>query len=95
MANDVTWALSHTQIGVEVIATFAFALSGVIEGARKRLDAEDICVVAGLAVFGGARLAAADTATALRVVAVLLDWRLPAWQVNAASSDEADGPPRH
>jgi uncharacterized membrane protein YeiH len=53
MANTVPWALSHTQIAVEVVATIAFALSGVIEGARKRLDAVGICVVAGLAAFGG------------------------------------------
>lgn len=49
----ITWVLSHTQIAVEVAATVAFALSGVIEGARKRLDAVGICVVAGLAAFGG------------------------------------------
>ena len=53
MANTVPWALSHAQIAVEVVATIAFALSGVIEGARKRLDAVGICVVAGLAAFGG------------------------------------------
>ena len=53
MADTVTWALSHTQTAVEAIATVAFALSGVIEGARKRLDAVGICVVAGLAAFGG------------------------------------------
>ena len=53
MTNTVPWALSHTQIVVEVVATTAFALSGVIEGARKRLDAVGICVVAGLAAFGG------------------------------------------
>lgn len=35
------------------MATIAFALSGVIEGARKRLYALGICVVAGLAAFGG------------------------------------------
>jgi uncharacterized membrane protein YeiH len=35
------------------VATVAFALSGVIEGARKRLDAVGICMVAGLAAFGG------------------------------------------
>ncbi len=51
--HTVTWALSHMQITVEVVATVAFALSGVIEGARKRLDAVGICVVAGLAAFGG------------------------------------------
>lgn len=53
MATTVPWALSQTQIAVEVVATIAFALSGVIEGARKRLDAVGICVVAGLAAFGG------------------------------------------
>jgi len=53
MPNTVPWALSHTQVAVEVVATIAFALSGVIEGARKRLDAVGICVVAGLAAFGG------------------------------------------
>ena len=42
MANSVPWALSQTQIAVEVVATIAFALSGVIEGARKRLDAVGI-----------------------------------------------------
>lgn len=45
--------LTHTQGVVEAVATIAFALSGVIEGARKRLDAVGICVVAGLAAFGG------------------------------------------
>jgi hypothetical protein len=53
MSNHVPWALSHTQIAVEAVATLAFALSGVIEGARKRLDVVGICVVAGLAAFGG------------------------------------------
>lgn len=53
MSPAVPWALSQTQIAVEVVATVAFALSGVIEGARKRLDAVGICVVAGLAAFGG------------------------------------------
>src|SRR5205085_5996051 len=51
--NTVPWALSHTQTAVEAVGTIAFALSGVIEGARKRLDAVGICVVAGLAAFGG------------------------------------------
>ncbi|MGY0195212.1 trimeric intracellular cation channel family protein [Leptothrix sp. BB-4] len=50
------WALSQVQTAVEVVATVAFALSGVIEGARKRLDAVGICVVAGLSAFGGGTL---------------------------------------
>jgi uncharacterized membrane protein YeiH len=53
MNSAVPWALSHTQVAIEVVATLSFALSGVIEGARKKLDAVGICVVAGLAAFGG------------------------------------------
>ena len=52
-----TWlSLNATLYGVEIIATVAFALSGVIEGARRRLDAVGVCVVAGLAAFGGGTL---------------------------------------
>lgn len=47
------WLLVHARTAIELAATVAFALSGVIEGARKRLDAVGICVVAGLAAFGG------------------------------------------
>jgi uncharacterized membrane protein YeiH len=53
MAGSAPWVLSHVQVIAEAAATIAFALSGVIEGARKRLDAVGICVVAGLAAFGG------------------------------------------
>jgi len=41
---------------VEISATLAFALSGLLEAARKRLDAVGVCVVAGLAAFGGGTL---------------------------------------
>ena len=41
---------------IEALATVAFALSGLFEAARKRLDAVGICVVAGLAAFGGGTL---------------------------------------
>ena len=41
---------------VEWLATAAFALSGVLEAARKRLDAVGVCVVAFLAAFGGGTL---------------------------------------
>jgi uncharacterized membrane protein YeiH len=41
---------------VEAAATVAFALSGLLEAARKRLDAVGVCVVAGLAAFGGGTL---------------------------------------
>jgi len=41
---------------VEATATIAFALSGLLEAARKRLDVVGVCVVAGLAAFGGGTL---------------------------------------
>lgn len=41
---------------IEVMATLAFALSGVILGARKHLDAVGVVVVAFLAAFGGGTL---------------------------------------
>jgi uncharacterized membrane protein YeiH len=41
---------------IEAIATLAFALSGLLEAARKRLDAVGVCLVAGLAAFGGGTL---------------------------------------
>ncbi len=41
---------------LEVAATVAFALSGVILAARKRLDAVGVCVVAFVAAFGGGTL---------------------------------------
>jgi uncharacterized membrane protein YeiH len=48
--------LSLLQTVVEAGATLAFALSGLLEAARKRLDAVGVCVVAGLAAFGGGTL---------------------------------------
>lgn len=48
----LTWLLT----AIEATATLAFALSGLLEAARKRLDAVGVCVVAGLAAFGGGTL---------------------------------------
>lgn len=48
--------LSLLLTGVEATATLAFALSGLLEAARKRLDAVGVCLVAGLAAFGGGTL---------------------------------------
>lgn len=48
--------LSWLHTAVEAGATLAFALSGLLEAARKRLDAVGVCVVAGLAAFGGGTL---------------------------------------
>ncbi len=47
----VAW--SSLRVGIEAAATVAFALSGLIEAARKRLDAVGVSVVAFLAAFGG------------------------------------------
>lgn len=49
-------SLGGTLYLVEIIGTLAFALSGVIEAARRKLDAVGVCVVAGLAAFGGGTL---------------------------------------
>ena len=48
--------LTNTQMVIEIAATVAFALSGLIEAARKRLDAVGICMVTGLTAFGGGTL---------------------------------------
>ena len=53
ISSGAPWVLSQVQVVAEAAATVAFALSGVIEAARKRLDAVGICVVGGLAAFGG------------------------------------------
>ncbi len=49
-------SLAFTLTLVEAGATVAFALSGLLAAARKRLDAVGVCVVAGLAAFGGGTL---------------------------------------
>src|SRR5688500_20128879 len=48
--------LSLLQTAVEASATVAFAISGLLEAARKKLDAVGVCLVAGLAAFGGGTL---------------------------------------
>lgn len=48
--------LSNAQTAIEAAATVAFALSGLMAAARKRLDAVGVCVVAWLAAFGGGTL---------------------------------------
>ena len=53
-ADPVIW--THATTAVEVLATAAFALSGILEAARKRLDAVGVAVVAFLAAFGGGTL---------------------------------------
>ena len=48
--------LTTLQVVVESAATIAFAFSGILAAARKRLDAVGVCVVTGLAAFGGGTL---------------------------------------
>ena len=57
----MTWrpdatSLSVALTAIESLAVLAFALSGLVVAARKRLDAVGVCVVAGLAAFGGGTL---------------------------------------
>ena len=56
MATPAWWTLSNAQMAIETVATLAFAASGLIEAARKKLDAVGVVVVAGLAAFGGGTL---------------------------------------
>ncbi|MDM0012155.1 trimeric intracellular cation channel family protein [Variovorax sp. J22P168] len=49
-------SLSNAQIVIEIAATVAFAMSGLLEAARKRLDAIGVVMVAGLTAFGGGTL---------------------------------------
>jgi uncharacterized membrane protein YeiH len=53
---DTSWLLLNGTMMFEIIGTLAFALSGLIEAARKRLDLVGMAMVAGLAAFGGGTL---------------------------------------
>jgi uncharacterized membrane protein YeiH len=53
---DTSWLLLNGTILFEIIGTLAFALSGLIEAARKRLDLVGMAMVSGLAAFGGGTL---------------------------------------
>lgn len=55
MQNVTLWG-ETLRLLVELSATAAFALSGILEGARKRLDAVGVVVVGFLAAFGGGTL---------------------------------------
>ena len=56
MANATPATLTFVLTLVESAATIAFALSGLLAAARKRFDAVGVCIVAGLAAFGGGTL---------------------------------------
>jgi len=44
------------ELLIEILATLAFAVSGLIAGLRKRLDAVGVCMVSGVTAFGGGTL---------------------------------------
>jgi uncharacterized membrane protein YeiH len=46
-------SIADILVIVEALAILAFATSGLLEAARKGLDAVGVCIVAGLAAFGG------------------------------------------
>ncbi len=48
--------ISWLHIAMEAAATLAFALSGLLEASRKKLDPVGVCIVTGLAAFGGGTL---------------------------------------
>ena len=54
--NTITSLGQQTLVLLELLATAAFALSGVIGAMRKRLDIVGVCVCGFLAAFGGGTL---------------------------------------
>lgn len=44
------------RLALEALATLAFAMSGLIEAARKQLDPVGVCVIAFVTAFGGGTL---------------------------------------
>lgn len=48
--------LETAQTVIEAAAILAFAASGVLEAARKKLDLVGVCMVVGLTAFGGGTL---------------------------------------
>ncbi|WP_439113744.1 trimeric intracellular cation channel family protein [Hydrogenophaga sp.] len=55
MQNVQFWG-ETLRLLVELAATAAFAMAGIMEAARKRLDAVGVCVVGFLTAFGGGTL---------------------------------------
>lgn len=50
------WFVAYGTVSFEIIGTLAFALSGLIEAARKKLDIVGMAMVTFLAAFGGGTL---------------------------------------
>ena len=53
MLKDSLISVADILVVVEALAILAFAISGLLEAARKGLDVVGVCMVAGLAAFGG------------------------------------------
>jgi uncharacterized membrane protein YeiH len=53
--NKSDW-LQVMIVAIDTGATLAFAVSGLLEAARKRLDPVGVCIVSGVAAFGGGTL---------------------------------------
>ncbi|HSW19314.1 MAG TPA: trimeric intracellular cation channel family protein [Ramlibacter sp.] len=53
MSSPAWFTLAGALTVIEAAAVLAFALSGLVAAARKRLDAVGLAVVAGLTAFGG------------------------------------------
>lgn len=53
---ESTPLFTQAQFVVETIGIIAFALAGIIQAARQKLDAIGVCAVAGLTAFGGGTL---------------------------------------
>lgn len=49
-------SIHSIQLIIEIVATFAFALSGLIAGIRKQMDLVGLCIVSGVSAFGGGTL---------------------------------------
>jgi uncharacterized membrane protein YeiH len=56
MLDTTSWLLLNGAVLFEMIGTAAFALSGLIEASRKKLDLVGMIMVSGLAAFGGGTL---------------------------------------
>jgi uncharacterized membrane protein YeiH len=55
-AAPLEWVFSNGSILFESLGILAFALSGLLEAARKKLDLVGMIMVSGLAAFGGGTL---------------------------------------
>ena len=54
--NAAEWFVTYGLQIFEIVGILAFALSGLIEAARKKLDLVGMAIVTGLASFGGGTL---------------------------------------